>query len=150
MTVSLTPHPYDIHLARAYTGVSEYKIHCAIKSRTKTANRRAFKAGIQSRLYRIEVLRLLNAAEWRCVYTGERPKSYKELTLDHVEPLSIGTNTIWNILPALAHINNLKGNKPLHQWLDEIDTSIDEFNARRMMIYQRWLSLMFSSYLKGI
>jgi len=131
----------EIEKCRAWMYTEQDWTQCAKKAENaaKHHNRRSRRIMARGRLESQEVLRLYNAARWKCVYCGRQcycvENQPNDMTLDHVRPLaSGGTNDIGNIVPACRHCNNHKSGKSLVQWLEEIGMPAGEF-------FRRWSRL---------
>jgi 5-methylcytosine-specific restriction endonuclease McrA len=61
-----------------------------------------------------EIRLLFDVFDSTCAYCGERPESSRELTLDHIVPISEnGRNTLANLIPVCGRDNKSKFNRPL-------------------------------------
>lgn len=54
--------------------------------------------------------------DYRCAYSGEKITNPKDLSIDHVHPVSKGGQNIWtNVVTCHRNVNELKGDKILGQ-----------------------------------
>ncbi len=140
MNEYLSPSKLDWTLALLHTGKPQRRVRMRIANSKHSANRRANRAGIAGRLYAVELLRLFNAAKWRCIYCGKPGL----LTLDHVHPLIAGGgNSISNVIPCCNECNQRKSGAALNDWLATIHLSSEIFEFKRRQLFEKWGWYMF-------
>ena len=139
------PLAYDLHVALRLgldvPGV--WRKACVVH---RQQSRRMKKYGLPAPAIKpVEILRLWNAAGWRCVYTwqvcatdgGSHPLN---MTLDHIVALKHGAPTsVQNLVPASHGYNQLKADRTLNSFLKTIFLSRKLFDARRQRILGRFV-----------
>lgn len=133
----------EINQAVRITGLDAELIKTTIRQRRHKINRRSHNLGCVGTIYNSEILKLFNAAGWRCIYCGNLctisidAELTNYISLDHVFPLAhLNPNSIMNIVPCCTRCNNQKSEKPLKYWLYEIGMSYKEFVSRRNLIFK--------------
>lgn len=80
----------------------------------------------------------------RCAYCGEKLK-YKNLTLDHIIPKSMGgTRTESNLYPACFRCNNKKADMSLEDFRKEMGVELFYFEQRALRereIVGKWMEI---------
>lgn len=74
---------------------------------------RSEKIGTPIEVTKQEIRLLFEMFDGCCAYCGKRPETERQLTLEHIVPLSEGgRNTLANLIPACISCNSSKHNKP--------------------------------------
>lgn len=107
------------------------------KARAKWRNKRAKRLAAGGRgVSELEWAALIEAANGRCFYCGERPKV---LEMDHVIPLApsngdpSGQHAFKNVLPACGACNQSKSNHSLDDWYGP-SARLHRRRRRRLML----------------
>jgi CRISPR/Cas system Type II protein with McrA/HNH and RuvC-like nuclease domain len=125
----------QLRLASSYLDESMTLIYKSVRSRGIGYFRRAKKLGVKNHLNTLDILRLLNASRWECVYCGRKmivsSTCSGGATFDHIIPFCRGgANMINNVVPCCRRCNESKGSKTLLNWIDEQELDLDCFAVR--------------------
>ena len=86
---------------------------------SRSANRKAKKLGIEGRLTAPEAKEILESCGGYCYYCGNKPEV---MSLDHVVPFARGGSNIKeNCKPACLKCNKQKKDRPLSEFLKELE-----------------------------
>jgi 5-methylcytosine-specific restriction endonuclease McrA len=90
-----------------------------------------------------EIRLLFEVFDSCCAYCGERPEKERDLTLDHIVPISEnGRNSLANLIPVCAYENKSKSNKPL---VTHFLSNREKFPDENMAIVIEYMALLSGS-----
>ncbi len=112
--------PDGLERAKRIKKDTEYSKRKSVRFSRKagSANKQAVLYNLPGRLLSSEVMGLFLSHSYSCYYCGKQSTDPKEMTLDHVVPMSRGgDNHISNCVPACWDCNLSKGNKSEKQFV---------------------------------
>jgi 5-methylcytosine-specific restriction endonuclease McrA len=90
-----------------------------------------------------EIRLLFEVFDGKCAYCGERPEKERDLTLDHIVPISEnGRNSLSNLIPVCAFENKSKSNKPL---VTHFLNNREKFPDENMSLVIEYMALLSGS-----
>jgi 5-methylcytosine-specific restriction endonuclease McrA len=90
-----------------------------------------------------EIRLLFEMFDGKCAYCGQRPEKERDLTLDHIVPISEnGRNSMANLIPVCAFENKSKSNKPL---VTHFFNNRDKFPDENMSLVIEYMALLSGS-----
>jgi 5-methylcytosine-specific restriction endonuclease McrA len=90
-----------------------------------------------------EIRLLFEVFDGKCAYCGERPEMSRDLTLDHIIPISEnGRNSLANLIPVCGRDNKSKQNRPLVSYFLN---NRDKFPDENMSLVIEYMALLSGS-----
>ncbi|MEH7505139.1 HNH endonuclease [Neobacillus drentensis] len=90
-----------------------------------------------------EIRLLFEVFDGKCAYCGKRPEVSRELTLDHIVPISEnGRNSLANLIPVCGRDNKSKQNRPLVSYFLN---NRDKFPDENMTLVIEYMALLSGS-----